>query len=85
MKLVELDATVQDFMEQNPQQSKRLMDDMTKLSSLYQQVFRETEYRASKLNKVSSAGFAYNSIWPFYQHCVVSDLISIYFNVLDLV
>uniref|UniRef100_UPI00398E76DD nesprin-1 n=1 Tax=Pristiophorus japonicus TaxID=55135 RepID=UPI00398E76DD len=54
VKLVELDATMQDFTEQNPQQSKCLTDDMTKLSSLYQQVFRQTEYRASKLNKAAS-------------------------------
>ncbi|XP_048456777.1 nesprin-1-like isoform X2 [Rhincodon typus] len=54
VKLVELDATIQDFIEQNPQQSKCLTDDMTKLSSLYQQVFKETEYRASKLNKAAS-------------------------------
>ncbi|GCB70645.1 hypothetical protein scyTo_0005735, partial [Scyliorhinus torazame] len=54
VKLVELDATMQDFTEQNPQQSKCLTDDMTKLSSLYQQVFKVTEYRASKLNKAAS-------------------------------
>ncbi|XP_060687754.1 nesprin-1-like isoform X2 [Hemiscyllium ocellatum] len=54
VKLVELDATIQDFTEQNPHQSKCLTDDMIKLSSLYQQVFKETEYRASKLNKAAS-------------------------------
>uniref|UniRef100_A0A4W3HCF8 Nesprin-1 n=1 Tax=Callorhinchus milii TaxID=7868 RepID=A0A4W3HCF8_CALMI len=53
VKLVELDAMVQDFTEQNPQQSKHLTDSVIKLSSLYQQVCRQTEYRAVKLNKAA--------------------------------
>lgn len=52
IKLVELDAAVQDFAEQNPQLAKHLAGSIGKLTGLHQQTIRQAEYRASKLNQV---------------------------------
>ncbi|KAM9000867.1 nesprin-1 isoform 8-T9 [Sarcophilus harrisii] len=52
IKLMELDAAVQDFAEQNSQLAKQLAKRIGKLTELHQQTIRQAEYRLSKLNQL---------------------------------
>lgn len=52
IKLVELDAAVQDFAEQNPTLGKQLVDKIGKLIELQQQASKQAEYRAGKVKQV---------------------------------
>uniref|UniRef100_A0A8C8SEV2 Uncharacterized protein n=1 Tax=Pelusios castaneus TaxID=367368 RepID=A0A8C8SEV2_9SAUR len=65
VKLVELDASVQDFAEQNNQLAKQLTDRIGKLTGLHQQTIRQAEYRASKLNQAASHLEEYNEMLEF--------------------
>uniref|UniRef100_A0A8D0G059 Uncharacterized protein n=1 Tax=Sphenodon punctatus TaxID=8508 RepID=A0A8D0G059_SPHPU len=65
IKLVELDAAVQDFAEQNPQLSKQLANKIGKLTGLHQQTIRQAEYRASKLNQAASHLEEYTEMLEF--------------------
>ncbi|XP_061480140.1 nesprin-1 isoform X3 [Rhineura floridana] len=65
IKLVELDAVVQDFAEQNPQLAKQLAGKISKLTALHQQTIRQAEYRSSKLNQASSHFDEYNEMLEF--------------------
>ncbi|KAH0622390.1 hypothetical protein JD844_024656, partial [Phrynosoma platyrhinos] len=65
IKLMELDAAVQDFAEPNPQLSKQLTSKIGKLTELHQQTIRQAEYRASKLNQAISHLEEYNEMLEF--------------------
>ncbi|XP_062833321.1 nesprin-1 isoform X16 [Anolis carolinensis] len=65
IKLMELDAAVQDFTEQNPQLSKQLTGKISKLTELHQQTIRQAEYRGSKLNQAISHLDEYNEMLEF--------------------
>lgn len=51
---MELDASVQDFAEQNIPLAKQLANRIGKLTALHQQTIRQAEYRAAKLSQVWS-------------------------------
>lgn len=55
-KLMELDAAVQKFLEQNGQLGKPLAKKIGKLTELHQQTIRQAENRLSKLNQVCVPG-----------------------------
>ncbi|KAM6459267.1 nesprin-1-like [Liasis olivaceus] len=65
IKLLELDAAVQSFAEQNPQLVKQLTGKINKLTAFHQQIVREAEYRASKLNQAVSHLDEYNEMLEF--------------------
>lgn len=52
IKLLELDASVQDFAEQNVPLAKQLANRIGKLTALHQQTIQQAEYRAAKLSQV---------------------------------
>uniref|UniRef100_A0A8C5RJ37 Spectrin repeat containing nuclear envelope protein 1 n=1 Tax=Laticauda laticaudata TaxID=8630 RepID=A0A8C5RJ37_LATLA len=62
IKLLELEAAVQSFAEQNPQLGKQLTGKINKLTEFHQQIIREAEYRASKLNQAVSHLDEYNEM-----------------------
>uniref|UniRef100_A0A670IVM9 Spectrin repeat containing nuclear envelope protein 1 n=1 Tax=Podarcis muralis TaxID=64176 RepID=A0A670IVM9_PODMU len=65
IKLMELDAAVQDFAEQNPQLAKHLAGKISQLTALHQQTIRQAEYRASKLSQAISHLEEYNEMLEF--------------------
>ncbi|XP_013912844.1 PREDICTED: nesprin-1-like [Thamnophis sirtalis] len=65
IKLLELEAAVQSFAEQNPQLGKQLTGKINKLTEFHQQIIREAEYRASKLNQAVSHLDEYNEMLEF--------------------
>lgn len=56
LKLMELDAAVQKFSEQNGQLGKPLAKKIGKLTELHQQTIRQAENRLSKLSQVGLPG-----------------------------
>ncbi|KAM7172376.1 nesprin-1 isoform 3-T4 [Macrochelys suwanniensis] len=65
IKLVELDASVQDFAEQNNQLAKQLANRIEKLTGLHQQTIRQAEYRAAKLKQAASHLEEYSEMLEF--------------------
>ncbi|XP_068533204.1 nesprin-1 isoform X9 [Anas acuta] len=65
IKLVELDASVQDFAEQNIPLAKQLANRIGKLTALHQQTIRQAEYRAAKLSQAASHLEEYNEMLEF--------------------
>ncbi|XP_033368639.1 nesprin-1 isoform X3 [Parus major] len=65
IKLLELDASVQDFAEQNVPLAKQLANRIGKLSALHQQTIRQAEYRAAKLSQAASHLEEYNEMLEF--------------------
>uniref|UniRef100_A0A8C6ZVY9 Uncharacterized protein n=1 Tax=Nothoprocta perdicaria TaxID=30464 RepID=A0A8C6ZVY9_NOTPE len=65
VKLVELDALVQDFSEQNVPLAKQLSNRIGKLTALQQQTVRQAEYRAAKLGQATSHLEEYNEMLEF--------------------
>uniref|UniRef100_A0A2I3GZK9 Spectrin repeat containing nuclear envelope protein 1 n=1 Tax=Nomascus leucogenys TaxID=61853 RepID=A0A2I3GZK9_NOMLE len=61
-KLMELDAAVQKFSEQNGQLGKPLAKKIGKLTELHQQTIRQAENRLSKLNQAASHLEEYNEM-----------------------
>ncbi|PNI93061.1 SYNE1 isoform 21 [Pan troglodytes] len=61
-KLMELDAAVQKFLEQNGQLGKPLAKKIGKLTELHQQTIRQAENRLSKLNQAASHLEEYNEM-----------------------
>uniref|UniRef100_A0A2K6KXR1 SYNE1 n=1 Tax=Rhinopithecus bieti TaxID=61621 RepID=A0A2K6KXR1_RHIBE len=61
-KLMELDAAVQKFSEQNDQLGKPLAKKIGKLTELHQQTIRQAENRLSKLNQAASHLEEYNEM-----------------------
>uniref|UniRef100_A0A8D2CRB9 Nesprin-1 n=1 Tax=Sciurus vulgaris TaxID=55149 RepID=A0A8D2CRB9_SCIVU len=61
-KLMELDAAVQKFSEQNSQLGKPLAKKIGKLTELHQQTLRQAENRLSKLNQAASHLEEYNEM-----------------------
>uniref|UniRef100_A0A2K5S2Z0 Spectrin repeat containing nuclear envelope protein 1 n=1 Tax=Cebus imitator TaxID=2715852 RepID=A0A2K5S2Z0_CEBIM len=61
-KLMELDAAVQKFSEQNGQLGKPLVKKIGKLTELHQQTIRQAENRLSKLNQAASHLEEYNEM-----------------------
>uniref|UniRef100_A0A287DEW2 Spectrin repeat containing nuclear envelope protein 1 n=1 Tax=Ictidomys tridecemlineatus TaxID=43179 RepID=A0A287DEW2_ICTTR len=62
LKLIELDAAVQKFSEQNSQLGKPLVNKIGKLTELHQQTLRQAENRFSKLNQAASHLEEYNEM-----------------------
>uniref|UniRef100_A0A8B9MVJ5 Nesprin-1 n=1 Tax=Accipiter nisus TaxID=211598 RepID=A0A8B9MVJ5_9AVES len=65
IKLLELDASVQDFAEQNALLAKQLANRIGKLTALHQQTIRQAEYRAAKLSQAASHLEEYNEMLEF--------------------
>ncbi|KAJ7400746.1 hypothetical protein BTVI_102513 [Pitangus sulphuratus] len=65
IKLLELDASVQDFAEQNAPLAKQLANRIGKLTALHQQTIRQAEYRAAKLSQAASHLEEYNEMQEF--------------------
>ncbi|KAM5166613.1 nesprin-1 isoform 3-T3 [Callospermophilus lateralis] len=65
LKLIELDAAVQKFSEQNSQLGKPLVNKIGKLTELHQQTLRQAENRFSKLNQAASHLEEYNEMLEF--------------------
>ncbi|NXT73431.1 SYNE1 protein, partial [Zapornia atra] len=65
IKLLELDASVQDFAEQNIPLAKQLANRIGKLTALHQQTIRQAEYRAAKLSQAASHLEEYNEMLEF--------------------
>uniref|UniRef100_A0A674GBE8 Spectrin repeat containing nuclear envelope protein 1 n=1 Tax=Taeniopygia guttata TaxID=59729 RepID=A0A674GBE8_TAEGU len=65
IKLLELDASVQDFAEQNVPLAKQLANRIGKLTALHQQTIRQAEYRAAKLSQAASHLEEYNEMLEF--------------------
>ncbi|NWI93355.1 SYNE1 protein, partial [Pitta sordida] len=65
IKLLELDASVQDFAEQNTPLAKQLANRIGKLTALHQQTIRQAEYRAAKLSQAASHLEEYNEMLEF--------------------
>ncbi|XP_062428373.1 nesprin-1 isoform X2 [Rhea pennata] len=65
IKLLELDASVQDFAEQNVPLAKQLANRIGKLTVLHQQTMRQAEYRAAKLSQATSHLEEYNEMLEF--------------------
>ncbi|KAM4679140.1 nesprin-1 isoform 3-T4 [Amazona ochrocephala] len=65
IKLLELDASVQDFAEQNTPLAKQLANRIAKLTVLHQQTIRQAEYRAAKLSQAASHLEEYNEMLEF--------------------
>ncbi|XP_027759675.1 nesprin-1 isoform X4 [Empidonax traillii] len=65
IKLLELDASVQDFAEQNAPLAKQLATRIGKLTALHQQTIRQAEYRAAKLSQAASHLEEYNEMQEF--------------------
>ncbi|RMC12933.1 hypothetical protein DUI87_10460 [Hirundo rustica rustica] len=65
IKLLELDASVQDFAEQNVPLAKQLAHRIGKLTALHQQTIRQAEYRAAKLSQAASHLEEYNEMLEF--------------------
>ncbi|KFQ93584.1 Nesprin-1, partial [Nipponia nippon] len=65
IKLLELDASVQDFAEQNVLLAKQLANRIGKLTALHQQTIQQAEYRAVKLSQAASHLEEYNEMLEF--------------------
>ncbi|XP_009975913.1 PREDICTED: nesprin-1-like, partial [Tauraco erythrolophus] len=65
IKLLELDASVQEFAEQNVPLAKQLATRIGKLTALHQQTIRQAEYRAAKLSQAASHLEEYNEMLEF--------------------
>ncbi|XP_009945808.1 PREDICTED: nesprin-1-like, partial [Leptosomus discolor] len=65
IKLLELDASVQDFAEQNVPLAKQLANRIGKLTAFHQQTVRQAEYRAAKLSQAASHLEEYNEMLEF--------------------
>ncbi|KAM8962671.1 nesprin-1-like [Lycaon pictus] len=65
LKLMELDAAVQKFSEQNGQLGKPLAKKIGKLTELHQQTIRQAENRLSKLSQAASHLEEYNEMLEF--------------------
>ncbi|KAM6272871.1 nesprin-1 isoform 2-T2 [Spheniscus humboldti] len=65
IKLLELDASVQDFAEQNVPLAKQLANRIGKLTALHQQTIQQAEYRAAKLSQAASHLEEYNEMLEF--------------------
>ncbi|XP_059684163.1 nesprin-1-like [Gavia stellata] len=65
IKLLELDASVQDFAEQNVLLAKQLANRIGKLTALHQQTIQQAEYRAAKLSQAASHLEEYNEMLEF--------------------
>ncbi|XP_010123998.1 PREDICTED: LOW QUALITY PROTEIN: nesprin-1-like, partial [Chlamydotis macqueenii] len=65
IKLLELDASVQDFAEQNVLLAKQLANRIGKLTALHQQTIRQAENRAARLSQAASHLEEYNEMLEF--------------------
>uniref|UniRef100_A0A8C3KUP0 Nesprin-1 n=1 Tax=Calidris pygmaea TaxID=425635 RepID=A0A8C3KUP0_9CHAR len=65
IKLLELDASVQDFAEQNAPLAKQLANRIGKLTALHQQTIQQAEHRAAKLSQADSYLEEYNEMLEF--------------------
>ncbi|NXF38127.1 SYNE1 protein, partial [Nyctibius bracteatus] len=65
IKLRELDASVQDFAEQNIPLAKQLTNRIGKLTALHQQTIQQAEYRAAKLHQAAAHLEEYNEMLEF--------------------
>ncbi|XP_009867463.1 PREDICTED: nesprin-1, partial [Apaloderma vittatum] len=65
IRLLELDASVQDFAEQNVPLAKQLASRIGKLTALHQQTVRQAEYRAAKLGQAASHLEEYSDMLEF--------------------
>ncbi|XP_010149958.1 PREDICTED: nesprin-1-like, partial [Eurypyga helias] len=65
IKLLELDASVQDFAEQHAPLAKQLANRIGKLTALHQQTIRQAEYRAANLSQAASHLEEYNEMLEF--------------------
>ncbi|XP_078239370.1 nesprin-1 isoform X9 [Pogona vitticeps] len=81
IKLVELDAAVQDFAEQNPQLAKQLTGRIGKLTALHHQTIRQAEYRASKLNQAITHLDEYTEMLEFILKWIEKANILIHANI----
>ncbi|XP_074043952.1 nesprin-1 isoform X5 [Macrotis lagotis] len=81
IKLMDLDAAVQDFTEQNSQLAKQLVKRIGKLTELHQQTIRQAECRLSKLNQAAAHLEEYNEMLEFIMKWVEKAKVLVHGNI----